>query len=568
MIGSFEYTPWIWPMLASAAFIAAVGAYVWRRRRTPGALPLALAAVIMTVWCLAGAVEISATGQSSQRPWLATRDIIALPGAVLALWFAVEYAGLRRLLTRPVVAFLIASVLIHTALGLVDEGRLLSSRVQLEAPISVELAPIGLLFDVYGLGLFLLSTVVMVVLFIGSPPHRPPIALILLGHVGVRAVYPLGALQIAYPANIVVIALALDVVTLMYVIALSRFRLFDPVPVAREAIIDQMPDAMVVLDTAGRIADVNRAAELLLEIPRPQVLGRPLAGVLEAVAHGGAGDDEVILQGNGFDGRRCQITTTLLADWQGSPIGRLVMLHDITELRQAEEQLLEHERTLAAAREREHMAHELHDSVGQVLSYVAMQADAARKLGTDGKAGDADARLERLAAVAREAHADVRAHIHELRDPASEFRPLTATLRSYLEGFGRNHGIGTQLSIDPRFDDGALGIDQQVQLLRIAQEALTNARKHGEAREVSVELAVLDGNVRLVVADDGSGFDARSAGVSVDGRYGLQFMHERATQLHGNLEVESAPGEGTRVTVSVPLAHASPSIHAAEVVLS
>lgn len=557
-MSGYEYTPWIWPSLGSAVFTGAVGLCLWRRRETPGAFPLALGALVMSLWCLANAAETAATDFGTQQLWFVCRDALGLPGAIVALSFALEYAGFGRLLTRSVIALLLSPVIVHAPLYVIDGGRMLWSEVWWEGGIRAQLSPVGAAFNAYGFGLFLLATVVFVVLFIRSPAHRLPVALILLGQVGIRAAYPLGALNIAHLPNLPLIILAFDFATLMYVIALFRFRLFDLVPVARQAITERMPGAMLVLDVNDRIADLNRAAELLFEVPRTQALMRPVAtvtgasaGIARLLAEHANGQGEVLI-GSGGAQRWFHVSTTPLVDWHRLPIGRLVLFDDITDIKRAEEQLLERERALAAVQERERMARELHDGVGQVLGYVSMQADAVRKLLADGRGVEADGQLARVAAVAREAHADVRASIEELHDIFPVQLPFLDALRREVDAFVRNYGVPVDLSIHSALDATPPGQEEQAQLLRIVLEALTNARRHAAARQVRVALDAEDSRVRLVIEDDGRGFDP-AAVLADDGRYGLRFMHERVEQLHGEMEILSAPGRGTRLVVRVPL---------------
>lgn len=555
----YEYTPWIWPMLGSATFIGAVGLYLWRRRETPGALPLALAAFVMSLWCLANAAEIAATDFGTQQLWFASRDALALPGAIMAFWFALEYAGFGRLLTRPVVAVLVGSVIVHAPLYVIDGGRLLWTEFWWHGGIRADLNVVGAAFSAYGFGLFLLAMAVFVVLFIRSPAHRLPVALILLGQVGIRAAYALGALNIAYLPNLPLIVLAFDFATLMYVIALFRFRLFDLVPVARETIIERMPDAMLVLDVSDRVADLNRAAKLLFEVTRSQALGRPVATLPGAsadlarlLAEPANGQGKVPV-GGGEAQRWFHVSTTQLVDWHRLPIGRLVLFDDITDSKRAEEQLLEQERALAAVQERERMARELHDSIGQVLGYVSMQADATHKLLVDGRGAEAGGHLARLAEVARGAHADVRACIQELHDVPSAQRPFLDALRREVDAFAQNYGVPVELTIHSALDATAPGQTEQAQLLRIVLEALTNARRHAAARQVRITLDAEDSRARIVIEDDGRGFDLAAVSADDNGRFGLRFMRERVEQLHGELEILSAPGRGTRLVVRVPL---------------
>ncbi len=92
-----------------------------------------------------------------------------------------------------------------------------------------------------------------------------------------------------------------------------------------------------------------------------------------------------------------------------------------------------------------------------------------------------------------------------------------------------------------------------MQLLRIAQEALTNVRKHAGAHHVNVRVAQVNGNVELTIADDGRGFPDAGERTGVRRSSGLATMRERAESLQGTLAVATGPGQGTRITVSVPV---------------
>ncbi|MDA8201376.1 MAG: hypothetical protein M0Z49_01170 [Chloroflexi bacterium] len=116
-MSAYHYDPLLWPTLGSAAFIAAIALYLWRRRTTTkGALPLALVALLLALWCVGGAAEVAATDLATQRAWFLLRDALTIPSVVLAFWFALEYAGLERALTRPVVAVLAGVTIAHVGL--------------------------------------------------------------------------------------------------------------------------------------------------------------------------------------------------------------------------------------------------------------------------------------------------------------------------------------------------------------------------------------------------------------------------------------------------------------------
>ena len=282
MVSGYEFTPSVWPILASAAFLLLLAVLLWRHREVQGAVPLAILALLVALLCVGIAAETAATGEDARRLWFLARDALVLPSGILILWFSLEYASLERYLTRPVIAALVGSVLLHFVLYLPEGGRLLWSRVWLDGDVRGELAPLGVVFTAYAFAVFVLATAILLVLFVRSPAHRAPVALILTAHVAVRVVYPLAVLKIVELPNAANV-LVLDFAALMYATALLRFRLFDLVPVARQTIIERMPDAMLVLDARGRIADLNNAARHLLGPPDGDFLGTPIRDALRRI---------------------------------------------------------------------------------------------------------------------------------------------------------------------------------------------------------------------------------------------------------------------------------------------
>lgn len=204
--------------------------------------------------------------------------------------------------------------------------------------------------------------------------------------------------------------------------------------------------------------------------------------------------------------------------------------------------------SLAVAEERLRIAHELHDGQAQVLAYVNTKAQAVQEFLRRGNAAKAAEQLEQLAAAARQIYSDVREGILGLRTVVDAEHGFREALRRHLESWQDQCGIRAQLSADS--DEIHLTPDVELQLLRITQEALANVRKHSEARRAEVRLEKLPHGVRVVVEDDGRGFELDAAGRPVGRpRFGLATMRERAEAIGAHMALESRPGHGTRIEV-------------------
>lgn len=217
------------------------------------------------------------------------------------------------------------------------------------------------------------------------------------------------------------------------------------------------------------------------------------------------------------------------------------------------DRLYEEVRTLAVEGERQALAREMHDSLAQVLSFVNTKAQAVEQYLRSEDVIAARQQMAELSAAAREVYSDIREGIAALRVDIAG-KTLREVVTEYVHQFGESTGLDIELDWDVQDDELELPPTAEVQLLRIVQEALTNVRRHAAARAVTVSAARVDRQVDIVVADDGRGFE-ESSRLAADGRprFGLQTMHERASAIGGRFSVESSPGQGTSVRVSVPV---------------
>ncbi len=215
------------------------------------------------------------------------------------------------------------------------------------------------------------------------------------------------------------------------------------------------------------------------------------------------------------------------------------------------ENLLHARQELAALEERNRLARELHDAVKQQVFAAGMQLAAARRY-LPHDLPRAQSALGQAEALLQQAQQELTALLRELRPAALQGRGLVAALREYLQEWSQRTGIEADLQVQGQ---RRLPLEIEQALWRIVQEALANVARHSQARRVQIRLAWEAESIRLSVSDDGRGF------VPTAGRgrgLGLTSMAERARGLGGEFHLRSAPGQGTQVTVVLPLAAARP----------
>jgi len=223
------------------------------------------------------------------------------------------------------------------------------------------------------------------------------------------------------------------------------------------------------------------------------------------------------------------------------------IFHRFTALQR---QLADQAQELATVEERERIARELHDDLGQLLGFLTAKIQAARELVATGRSELAAEELADLETATRTLSEQVREAILGLRTSVGPQRSLGAAIDDYTAEFGIQAGTKTAFVGHEGAGDSLAG-PARYQVLRIVQEAMSNARRHAHASSITVSLAERDDVLELDVRDDGDGFDLAAAAES--GRFGLKTMAERARALGGSLDVRSVPGEGTTIHAAVPL---------------
>ncbi|MFF8534587.1 ATP-binding protein [Streptomyces sp. NPDC015532] len=212
-------------------------------------------------------------------------------------------------------------------------------------------------------------------------------------------------------------------------------------------------------------------------------------------------------------------------------------------------QLLVQAREAGVAEERRRLAAEIHDTIAQGLTGIIAQLQVAAN--TPGPAA-ARVHLERASALARHSLGEARRSVHNLAPVALADDGLPQALRKTVAEWGERTGVRAGFTVTGTSEE--LHDEVAATLLRIAQEALSNAARHAAATRVEVTLSFMGDEVTLDVRDDGRGFDPIAVPARTgSGGFGLDGMRARAERIAGHLAVESEPGHGTALSARVPL---------------
>lgn len=204
--------------------------------------------------------------------------------------------------------------------------------------------------------------------------------------------------------------------------------------------------------------------------------------------------------------------------------------------------------------ERRRLAREIHDGPAQVLANAIIGLEfverAFRMAGSDA-AQQPLGEIERIKAAMREGLTEIRRFIFDLRPTMLSHRGLVATVEHYIETYRDFLPPEVELSLPPRLP--RLTPEQELTAFRVIQEALQNVHRHARSSRVSVSIAAGDGELTVRIRDNGQGFRPSAVAPTSSSGFGLTGMQERAEVIGGRVTVRSRPGQGTEVTLVVPL---------------
>ncbi|MDP3825137.1 MAG: PAS domain-containing sensor histidine kinase [Polaromonas sp.] len=331
------------------------------------------------------------------------------------------------------------------------------------------------------------------------------------------------------------------------------------------ALLDSAMDGIITVDDKQRIVMYNRAAEKIFGWPSGQALGQPLGELIPERFR--AGHDEHIhrFSATGVTSRRMgdgSVIYGLRASGEEFPMdasisqldtadGKLytVILRDVTERVRAQEERSAFAAAVNAAREEEktRVARELHDELAQSLTALKMDTLWVRD-NTRAAPDVAAAKLTDMLTMVDGMVASTRRIAADLRPLLLDDLGLLAAIEWLVHNFSQRTGVACKLSAD---EDLELQEPYATAVFRIVQEALANVAKHAGATEVAVVIGSLPGEITLSVRDNGKGFVTGMPRKPQS--LGLMGLHERAQLLNGRVSIDSAPGQGTRVGVTIPL---------------
>jgi two-component system sensor histidine kinase UhpB len=339
-------------------------------------------------------------------------------------------------------------------------------------------------------------------------------------------------------------------------------------------VIDTIPVMAWTLGPDGTVDFLNRrwteysglSLEQFIADPtgpmHPEDVPRALERWRVQLEAGEAYDDEMRLRRADGEYRWFLVRTAPLRNEHGAIVKWYGVSIDIEDRKRAEEALrqasdrlriLSRRRVQVQEEERQRLARELHDQVGQLLTAAKIDVQSAGALRTDPELNE---KLAGAARILETVLQEVREISFALRPPVLDDLGLAPALRWMLSDLAGSAGLKAEFSADANLRRA--DAESETACYRVAVEAVTNSIRHADARKIMMELRNIDHAIQLRVRDDGRGFDFAKIERAVEReRLGLSGMRERAFAVGGQFEIKSAPGEGTEIIARFPISSAS-----------
>ncbi len=607
----FVFHPFVLPLALTAAICIWLAIGVWQRRPGPGVIPFTLLMVAVISWTIAYNLEIAAVDLTLKRVMAGFQyvGIAAIPVCWIA--FTLEYTGRESWLTPRNIALLSFIPFIVGLLALTNiQHDLIYVGVTLEEHGSykmlvTEKGPAFFVHTAYSYVLLLVSTLWLLRTLWRSPQlYRGQITGLLVGTFApwVANLLYIAGIDVAGSLDLTPFAFAISGAAFGY--SMLRFRLMDIVPVARDRVIESMGDAMMVLDNQARIVDVNGAAARIIGQSARDVIGKRAGEVLlpyhdltERFRASERAQAEVALTPAGQSEQFFSLEIAPLHNRSGNLTGRIILLHDITDLKRANERISAQNQTLSetnralveaqkAAEEASRlkseflatMSHELRTPLNAIIGFSDLLLTGIAGEVTEKQRGYIQRILqnsERLLAQINDVLdvSKIEAGRLELAELPFAPRELLSELQAQLQSMADLKGLRLETSCDP--DLPALLLGDRKRFEQILTNLIGNAIRFTSHGGIEVHMRRKDAeNWTIVVSDTGIGIPAHAleyifdAFRQVDGStqrehggtgLGLALVRRLVHMMGGTVSVESEVGRGSTFTVTLPLQTAEPA---------
>ncbi len=557
----FQYIPYLIPLFISFLIVTSLAIYANRNRSVRGAKAFIISMLIGSLWTLANALEMAGLDFGTKIFWANVQYIAYAFAPVAWLVMVLQFTDRENWVTKrnilimsiiPVITIILAwTDPLH---GLVRYNLALDT----SGAFPVISKEYGTWFMIHYIYCYLLNFSAITFLFrtvlLKNTIYQKQAFYLLLGFSFLTLSNLLYVVGLSPFEGFDISPIIFSLTGIVIGWGIFHFRLFDLVPIARETVIEKMGSGIIVIDKRKRIIDINPQARKMLDLSNKVGIALSLSNVspqlhelIDLKDQDSSNQKEFTLDYNG-ENHYFELYLSPIKDYRKELTAWVLILNDISDLKLAREQINLQQQEMAIMDERERMSRDLHDNLGQILSFSTIQIQAIRQELKKDNQQLADQYLQRLNGIIKDAHKDIREFVYNIRDNSYYKKDFISLLKDEIKGFKENSDLKVELLIDEDNSLEVLGTEEKVQLINIVKEAFTNILKHAEADIVRISLSIKGELGELIVEDNGKGIDESSNRGS-----GINIMNERARLIAGKLKVDSQSGRGTKIIVAFPV---------------
>lgn len=560
----YQYIPYLWLLGISFAILVFLAFFSLRFRKITGAKTFGICMLIFAFWTFCNALEMAGTDLPTKLFWANMQYFSYTTIHIFWLYMVLQFTGAKKWTNpkRILPLFIIPAIFIILVWtdqyhGLIRYGFSLDYSGSFPV-IKKSYGPLYWIHPIYGYSIELISIILIAraAIHYKSIYRRQAIALLVSPIISIVPSM-LYVFKLSPVKNYDITPVFLGISGIVAAVGLFRYQLFAIAPVAREVAVDNMNIGMVVLDRNGIVADVNQCAKDQLGKEEKALIGVKADDAvslleidLEDLQSGGQKEYKVFSPVPEEE-RYYEVQLLPVFSKRNTQSGNVMLIRDVTDIRSARKFILDQSVQLAASNEREKLARDLHDNLGQILGFINLQAQGIRNELNHAETEKIYQDLTKLVDVTQQAHKEIREYIHAVRMPLASEENFIATIEENIELFVEQTGMAVSTDISGRNAWNKLENSQKQNIFNIFKEALNNIRKHAaNAEHVGISFHFNHGTLCAVVADDGNGFDMNTIKTN---SYGLKIMRERAAEIGATIEIQSQLGAGTRIRLSVPV---------------
>lgn len=562
----FQYISYIWPLITSSAISLSLGIYALiAKRNAKGITAFILSMMAVTIWSFANVLEMSGANLPTKLFWANIQYLAYCFSPVTLMALCLEFTGHERWIRSKkfLLVLIIPTIIILLAWTDGLHG-LMRYDIQLDynggfPVISKKYGPAFLIHGAYSHFLNITSLVLLIrAVLLKNTIHRKQAAALLLGVSLIVLPNILYILGVSPVKRFDITPVFFGPAGIIIAWGIFRLRMFDLVPLARDTLIETMNAGVMVLDLQNRVLDINPAFEKIVRLQAFKVstcriddVCSEIPDLVKACLDKNVTYTEFTINTD-EQLQVYEVQLSPLTDKNGVLIGRIVTAYEITEKKKAQQEFLKQQWRLIVIEERERMARDMHDNLGQVLGFINLQAQGIRQELANAKVDIVSNKLDQLVNASQSAHGEIREYISNIRNPEHMGKDFLFALKGVLKSFEEQTGLCVNLDMYSAFTGEELKPHIRINILSIIKEALNNVRKHAEAKNVNVLFLHAEGEICVVIEDDGKGFDTLQMSDTAQTSFGLDIMKERAFEIGGQVEIKSIVGKGSRVMLHIP----------------